>query len=119
VVPYGRDVLRSRIPGLVVVVVAVAALAFAAGTADTPAGRSAEPAAGDAAVLAAPKVLPRLVAPRLTVDVVPAGWGGFTQLSLVAFFSVAAGLVGRRLRRVGDVGDDWRSLLEGAPPAHC
>lgn len=31
--------------------------------------------------------------------------------------SVEAGIVGRYLRRIGDNGDDWRSLLEGAPPA--
>lgn len=42
--------------------------------------------------------------------------------SLLAFVvlvtaSVEAGIVGRYLRRIGDNGDDWRSLLEGAPPA--
>ena len=36
---------------------------------------------------------------------------------LAAFALTASGLVGRRLRRIGDNGDDWRSLLEGAPPA--
>ena len=36
---------------------------------------------------------------------------------LAVFSLTASGLVGRRLRRIGDNGDDWRSLLEGAPPA--
>ncbi len=32
-------------------------------------------------------------------------------------FFVPTGLIGRRFRRLDDVGDAWRSLLEGAPPA--
>src|SRR5690606_23359554 len=31
-------------------------------------------------------------------------------------FLLRYGLVGRTRRRVGDVGDGWRSLLHGAPP---
>ena len=36
---------------------------------------------------------------------------------LAVFALSVSGMVGRRLRRIGDNGDDWRSLLEGAPPA--
>jgi hypothetical protein len=44
--------------------------------------------------------------------------GGGASLSLItAVVLVLAGIVGRSLRRIGDIGDDWRSLLEGAPPA--
>lgn len=35
---------------------------------------------------------------------------------IVAASSLETGLVGRRMRRIGDAGDDWRCLLEGAPP---
>jgi hypothetical protein len=34
----------------------------------------------------------------------------------LALFGVADGLVGRRRRRIGDVGESWRALLLGAPP---
>src|SRR4051812_15209855 len=36
---------------------------------------------------------------------------------LAAVPMVLAGLVGRTRRRIGDVGDEWRCLLFGAPPA--
>jgi len=41
---------------------------------------------------------------------------GIVAALLVGFF-VPTGLIGRRFRRLDDVGDAWRSLLEGAPPA--
>ena len=48
-----------------------------------------------------------------TMTTVPTG-----ELPLVVMIVlVLAGIVGRYLRRIGDIGDDWRSLLEGAPPA--
>ena len=46
-----------------------------------------------------------------------AATGASAPLSVSVFFLLLAGIVGRYLRRIGDTGDDWRSLLEGAPPA--
>ena len=43
--------------------------------------------------------------------------GASVPLSVPVFFLLLAGIVGRYLRRIGDTGEDWRSLLEGAPPA--
>ncbi|HEY8524462.1 MAG TPA: hypothetical protein VIL48_05845 [Acidimicrobiales bacterium] len=50
---------------------------------------------------------------------VPASPVGLGLACLAALWSAASGLVGRRRRRIGDVGDDWRSLLVGAPPARA
>lgn len=41
----------------------------------------------------------------------------FGMATVVAAWVLDDGLVGRRHRRIGDVGDDWRCLLVGAPPA--
>jgi hypothetical protein len=40
----------------------------------------------------------------------------FARAAVAPTHERARGLIGRQRRRVGDVGDDWRSLLFGAPP---
>jgi hypothetical protein len=53
--------------------------------------------------------------PRSHPPLVPA-----VAIGVVLAATLALGhdsLVGRHRRRLGDVGDDWRSLLLGAPPA--
>lgn len=52
---------------------------------------------------------------RTTVTVAATGTPALLHVSVC--FLLLAGIVGRSLRRIGDIGDDWRSLLEGAPPA--
>lgn len=47
----------------------------------------------------------------------PVALVGFGVAFVGANLSAIRGLVGRRRRRIGDVGDSWRSLLLGAPPA--
>ena len=39
------------------------------------------------------------------------------SMSTLSFFADDPTLIGRYRRRAGDVGDAWRSLLLGAPPA--
>ena len=39
------------------------------------------------------------------------------SMSTLSFFADDPTLIGRYRRRAGDVGDGWRSLLLGAPPA--
>ena len=48
-------------------------------------------------------------------------WGAFAVLASVALVGITTRgrghlVIGPRRRRIGDVGDDWRALLLGAPP---
>ena len=57
------------------------------------------------------------LAPAPSVPAIPVDASSiFAPLALLLGVT-AFRLVGRRQRRVGDVGDAWRSLLLGAPPA--
>jgi len=67
--------------------------------------RQARPALAGVRPLRLRRLLSRIAAPV-------APW-------VLAAIALAADLVGRTRRRLGDVGDDWRSLLVGAPPARA
>lgn len=73
-----------------------------------------------AAVAAAKVALPRAMAdraPKPSPPVVPLALllGGLGSMALL--LARHDRLIGRRMRRLHDVGHDWRSLLLGAPPA--
>lgn len=105
---------RPRIALVVVVALAASVLALVA-TAPTddsdrrPAGDAVARAQRPALAPAAPRDW--RVTPLVGATSQPVPW------VFAVFALTASGLVGRRLRRIGDNGDDWRSLLEGAPPA--
>lgn len=58
----------------------------------------------------------RRAIPERTERLFSAPVPGAGTILVLALACSATGLVGRQRRRVGDVGDDWRSLLLGAPP---
>jgi len=103
-----------RTVALVATVAVLAAMAWSAiGASDQGRG----PGSDRAATAARPTVVPAAAALRVLPSPPPA-LGGARSVGVVGLlFLLVIGLVGRRLRRIGDVGDDWRALLEGAPPA--
>ena len=67
----------------------------------------------------------KVTAPRAVADRTPRPWLPLVPVALL-FAGLASltlllarhdRLIGRRMRRLHDVGHDWRSLLLGAPPA--
>ena len=82
------------------------------------AGVHVDDATADSGALAAsiPSVTHPVYAPSVRHEMaVPFHVGVSTPLFVVGM--ILSGLVGRTHRRIGDVGDRWRRLLVGAPPA--
>jgi len=113
-----RDMVR-RLRSVLVLIAVLAAVALAAPH-SAPA-TDAESASGHPhAALAAKSAAPRTAAdraPRPAQPLVPIAvlLGGLASVALL--LTRHDRLIGRRLRRLHDVGHDWRALLLGAPPA--
>ena len=115
---YDHQVMGSRLRVALVVVVALAASVLTLVAATTsgdpdqrPEGDAVAPSRAQRPALAPASPRDWRVTPLVGTTSQPVPW------ILGAFALTASGMVGRRLRRIGDNGDDWRSLLEGAPPA--
>lgn len=110
---------RRRMPWRLLVVfatvTAVVAAVVAIGYGSTTDGR---PEGGDAVVAAVRSSAPVItaLAERLERHV-PTGPATTVSCEIVIVAMTLAGLVGPSRRRIGDVGDRWRRLLVGAPPA--
>ena len=107
--------MSVRLRFVLIAVVVMAALAVSLVAVTSP-GAMTTPDGTIEALAPARIHRPAISTPELrdlrALAVVPTG-----ALPPITIFLVLAGIVGRYLRRIGDVGDDWRSLLEGAPPA--
>lgn len=108
---------RRALFGLLAAIALLALPALAIGPADEHDGRASEtivetPAAAANMVHPATSPSARQL-PRVAVS----SAGAMIAASLLGSLTLLSRLLGRRGRRVGDVGDSWRSLLLGAPPS--
>jgi hypothetical protein len=111
--------IRPRAVLGVIATVALFALAlFSAAT--SSAGTPGDGAAHRAAIVAKAGLTRAGIAERAVRHTSPpmalAGVG-VALATVAAIFAPAGGLIGGHRRRIGDAGEDWRSLLHGAPPA--
>lgn len=112
-----RDMVRARPLPLLIAALAAVALVVTLVVATSVATTSSEQrtvvtATKVAASRTVPSRAPRPVPPLVPLALLLAGLGSPGLL-----LARHDRLIGRRLRRLHDVGHDWRSLLLGAPPA--